>query len=744
MQRMDRSRAEWILDSIGDAVLSTDRAWLITYLNPVAERMLGWSMAEAMGQHLSDVFSVLDRKTRERLVPDLESAVKLGRTVVLPPDCVLVRRDGQEVNIEDSAAPILDELGRVVGMVVVFHDVGAAQAMAQKLSHLAEHDVLTALPNRALLDDRLAQAISLASRYQRQLAVLFVDLDHFKGINDTLGHLVGDQLLRAVADRIRPCVRASDTVSRQGGDEFIVLLAELNSSEDAGVIAEKVRLAVMQPFTIEGHYLQMSTSIGISVYPGDGEDAETLIRHADTAMYHAKEMGKNHSQYFSEDMNLQAAERQMIAADLQVALASCEFFLRYQPTINLLDGAVVGVEALLHWHHPSRGVLHPDRFIAIAEDCGLLIPIGRWILQEACSQAQRWIAAGLALPSLSVNISAVEFRKDDFVDAVCSIIEANGLPPTLLQLELTETTVMRNIAETDTVLRRLNERGIRIIIDQFGTGYTNLSHLKRFPVTALKLARSSMRDVPGSSDTTIIVRSVIQMAHSLSLKVIADGIDGAEQVAFLQAHDCEEAQGDYLSRPLAASEMQALLTHNPMVMAWLRKRVNTMLTAGPADGSWTSPPDDFAGRLGSIVRTTERSSVAVSITDACGSIVWVNEAFSRLCGYTLEEAVGQTPAALLQGEPPDREETTRMQAALRGARSVSAELTHYTKDGHPYRIALAIDPVCTPSGEVDAFVGYSTILYNSGQAAVLSLDRRSHAYVLPGRGGAVKASSHHR
>ncbi|HEY0800803.1 MAG TPA: diguanylate cyclase, partial [Steroidobacteraceae bacterium] len=273
----EKERAQVTLNSIGEAVLSTDRAWRITFLNPVAEKLIGWSLAEALGRPLSEVFAVIDATTRERIMPQLEDEVRHGRTALLPPNCVLLRRDAHELPIEDSAAPIHDRSGQVAGMVVVFHDVSASLAMVQKMAHLAEHDILTSLPNRALLDDRLEQGIALAKRYNRKLAVLFVDLDHFKHINDTLGHLIGDQLLKAVSQRITPCVRNSDTVSRQGGDEFIVLLTEVAHVEDAGLIAEKVRLAILEPYQIADHYLHLSTSIGVSVFPDDGADAETLI-----------------------------------------------------------------------------------------------------------------------------------------------------------------------------------------------------------------------------------------------------------------------------------------------------------------------------------------------------------------------------------------------------------------------------------------------------------------------------------
>src|ERR1700730_5638229 len=556
----DKERAQVTLNSIGDAVLSTDGNWCITFLNPVAEKLIGWTYAEAAGRPLTEVFQVIDATTRERIVTCLELEVEKGRTTILPPNCVLVRRDGHESPIEDSAAPIHDRGGHIAGMVVVFHDVSEVQAMAQRMTHLAEHDILTSLPNRALLDDRLEQGIDLAHRHSRRLAVLFIDLDHFKHINDSLGHLIGDQLLKAVALRITPCVRSSDTVSRQGGDEFIVLLSEVAHADDAVLIADKIRLAVLAPYTIADHLLHLTASIGVSVYPDDGADPETLVQRADTAMYHAKDKGRNNSQFFKDEMNLHVAERQIITDDLRHALARGEFVLEYQPKVSLVSGAITGVEALIRWHHPSRGVLLPLQFIQIAEDCGLIVQIGQWALRAACVQAQTWLAAGLEFGTMAVNISAVEFRNDRFFDGVCNILKKTGLEPRYLELELTETAVMRNFEATSAVLRSLSAMGIRIAVDDFGTGYSNLSYLKRFPINTLKLDKSFVQDIPESENIATIVRSVIHMGHSLHLQVVAEGVENAQQLKFLRAHNCGEGQGYYFSKPVDPSECQALLS----------------------------------------------------------------------------------------------------------------------------------------------------------------------------------------
>jgi len=556
----DKERAQVTLNSIGDAVLSTDAAWRITFLNPVAEKLTGWTYAEASGRPLTEVFEVIDATTREQIVPRLEFEVEKGNTVILPPNCLLLRRDGHEVPIEDSAAPIHDRGGGVIGLVVVFHDVSEAQAMVRRMTHLAEHDILTSLPNRGLLDDRLEQGIALAQRHSRRLAVLFIDLDHFKHINDSLGHLIGDQLLRAVALRITPCVRGSDTVSRQGGDEFIVLLSEISHAEDAALIADKIRLAVLEPYAIANHLLQLTASIGVSVYPEDGADPESLIQCADTAMYHAKEKGRNRNQFFKEEMNFHAAERQIIRADLRHALDRREFVLEYQPKVNLVSGMITGVEALIRWRHPSRGVLPPLEFIQIAEDCGLIVQIGQWVLRAACIQAQKWLADGVRFGTVAVNISAVEFRNEKFLGEICDILASTGLEPRFLELELTETAVMRDFDATSAVLQSLSAMGIRIAVDDFGTGYSNLSYLKRFPINTLKLDKSFVHDIPDNANIATIVRSVIQMGHNLHLKVIAEGVENAEQLKFLQAYDCAEGQGYYFSKPVDPSECQAMIS----------------------------------------------------------------------------------------------------------------------------------------------------------------------------------------
>ncbi|MDI1292911.1 MAG: EAL domain-containing protein [Methylobacter sp.] len=431
-----------------------------------------------------------------------------------------------------------------------------------RMVHLAQHDALTDLPNRLLLNDRLAQAIALARRHGKQLAVMFLDLDRFKHINDSLGHKIGDQLLQSIAKRLTAGVRNSDTVCRQGGDEFVILLADVEHAEDAALSAQKILDALTVPHLIDQLELHVSVSIGISIYPDDGQDADTLIKNADTAMYHAKEGGRNNYQFFEQNMNVLAVERHFIESGLRLALERQEFMLQYQPKINLETGTISGVEALVRWQHPHRGLIMPEQFILIAEDCGLIVPLGTWVLREACRQAQAWQDAGLPPVPMAVNISAVQFRHKDFQESLSGILKDTGLAPSNLELELTESVLMHDTDSTALVLNELKAMGVRLTIDDFGTGYSSLSYLKRFPIDALKIDQSFMRDIThatADSDDASIVAAVVSMGKSLNQRVIAEGVETREQLAFLQAQGCGEGQGFYFSQPLSSEELVELL-----------------------------------------------------------------------------------------------------------------------------------------------------------------------------------------
>jgi diguanylate cyclase (GGDEF)-like protein/PAS domain S-box-containing protein len=564
---VEKERALVTLNSIGDAVICTDISGNITYLNLVAEKMTGWPLQEAAGRPMAEVFRILDATSRETIPNPMEMAVGENRTAHLPPNCVLLRRDGSEIPIEDSVSPIHDRQGQVTGAVIVFSDVSATRAMTLQMAHSAQHDFLTGLPNRTLFNDRVSQAIILAPRHAKKVAVLFLDLDGFKHINDSLGHAIGDKLLQSIASRLVHCVRGTDTVSRQGGDEFVVLLSEVEHPEDAAITARRMLQTVAEPHSIDPHDLHVTVSIGLSVFPDDGQDAETLIKNADTAMYQAKENGRQSYQFFKPAMNVRAVERQSIEESLRRALEREEFALHYQPKVNLRTGEITGAEALIRWTHPTRGSVSPAQFIPVAEDCGLIVPIGNWVLREACKQARAWLDAGLSLGTMAVNISAMEFRHENFLESVFAILGETGLDPKSLELELTESVLMKRAESAAAVLQTLKARGVQVAVDDFGTGYSSLSYLRKFPIDALKIDQSFVREITIVPDDTSIVTAIISMARSLKLRVVAEGVEKLEELEFLQAHQCEEAQGYYFSRPVLPEQFAKLLKTGTPVAA---------------------------------------------------------------------------------------------------------------------------------------------------------------------------------
>jgi diguanylate cyclase (GGDEF)-like protein/PAS domain S-box-containing protein len=555
----EKERAEVTLNSIGDAVVCTDVACRVTYLNAVAERLTGWSLADAVGHPLDDVFLPLDSETKGAAPNPMALAIRDNKTVALTQNCVLVRRDGIESAIEDSAAPIHDRNGRVTGSVMVFRDVTKTRAQAQHMAYLAKHDSLTDLPNRSLLNERLVHALALAQRHQHQTAVLYVDVDNFKEINDTLGHTIGDRLLQSIADRLRSCVRGSDTVSRRGGDEFVLLLSELNCTADAEGVASMILRSMAAPHQVDQHEIRVTVSVGIAMYPEDGSDAESLLKHADFAMYHAKGSGRNNYKLFNSRLNTRAVARRALERSLQQALDQNHFTLYYQPTFHLATRKITGVEALIRWRHPNRGLILPDDFVPLAESCGLIVPIGRWALNEACRQGREWQDACLEPVRISVNVSPIELCEKGFAAGVQNILTATGFNARDLELELTETVLIHDPVATNAVLRSLKAMGVRLALDDFGTGFSSLTHLQRFPIDALKIDQSFIRDVTTDSSDASIVGAVISMAESLSMEVVAEGVETAGQLAFLLEQCCPEAQGFYLGRPMAADDITTLL-----------------------------------------------------------------------------------------------------------------------------------------------------------------------------------------
>jgi len=560
--KLENEVAKVTLDSITEAVLRTDMRGNITYLNRMAEKMTGWCREEALGRPVADVLRIIDRVSGASAGNVVEIVIQEDKTTGVTANCkncVLVRRDGVEFGIENTVTPLHDEDGSVTGAVVAFHDVSAARAKSLEMSHLAQHDFLTDLPNRMLFNDRLTQAISMAERQDKQVAVMFVDLDHFKKINDSLGHGVGDKVLQSVASRLVACVRRADTVSRLGGDEFVILLSQVEHEEDAAVSARKILRSLNAPHNIDDKSLDISISIGVSTYPSDGQDAESLMDNADTAMYEAKQKGRNNYQFFRPEMQATVAERQSLERDLRCALGRNEFVLHYQPKYNLKTGEITGVEALIRWIHPQRGMVSPMQFVPVAEECGLIIPIGQWVLLEACQQARAWSDSGLGVVPVAVNVSAAEFQSVDFLSGVRAVLIATGVEPHNLELELTESVLMHNAESAVGTLGKLKAMGVKLSIDDFGTGYSSFTYLRRFPTDAVKLHQSFVQEITEDMADAAIVSGMISIGKSLNQRVIAEGIETRAQLNFLQRHGCPEGQGYYLSRPVVAQQLAKLL-----------------------------------------------------------------------------------------------------------------------------------------------------------------------------------------
>jgi diguanylate cyclase (GGDEF)-like protein/PAS domain S-box-containing protein len=547
---------EVTLKSIGDAVVCTDVKGKVTFSNVVAEKLLGAPAGELEGLPLAEIMRMIDAC---RHGTGIAAADGIENTLILPEDYTIMRTDGCRIAVEGSVAPICSSNWGEAGKVIVFRDVSNARAIAQETKRAAYHDTLTGLPNRLLLFDRIEQAIASAPRNRKSVAVLFVDLNGFKRINDSLGHAIGDKLLISVGSRLTACVRASDTVSRQGGDEFVVLLTEMSEPADAGVTARRFLQALEEANVVEGHSLRVTASIGISVYPDDGLDAATLIKAADTAMYKVKASGTHSFQFFEPAMEAGAVERQYIEESLRRAIEKREFVLHYQPKINIRSGAITGAEALIRWTHPERGSMAPTSFIPVAENCGLICTLGSWALREACEQGRRWREAGLPPITLAVNVSPIELCKSDFLDAVLGILNDTGFDPQYLELEVTEGVLMKRAVSTDATLKALKETGLRLAIDDFGTGYSSLSYLTKFPIDTIKIDQSFVRQISTDPTETAIVTAVISMAHSLNLCVVAEGVETREEFDFLSNLGCDEAQGYYFSRPVPAASFAPLL-----------------------------------------------------------------------------------------------------------------------------------------------------------------------------------------
>jgi diguanylate cyclase (GGDEF)-like protein/PAS domain S-box-containing protein len=536
-------------------------------VNPAMARMLGYDSPQELVASITDI--------SQQVYVDPESRRELTRLLreqgmVKNFECAVYRKDGSQMWFSANVRAV-SEAGVLVGYEGTNEDITARKIAEERIQFLAYYDALTGLPNRTLLQDRLGKALAGARRQKCKIALLFVDLDSFKIINDSLGHSVGDLLLQEVAERLKKWGREQDTVARLGGDEFLITLTQLKDLSDVAVAAERLMDAMAAGFVVQGHSLNVSCSIGISIFPEHGTDCETLIKNADAAMYGAKDSGRNSFRFFAEDMNAQAVERLSVENSLRLALGRKELFLVYQPQMHVATGRVTGLEALLRWQHPDLGLVPPDKFIRVAENSGLIVPIGEWVLRTACRQARKWQDDGLPAVSVAVNVSAVQFRQQGFCELIRSVLRQTGLAAQYLELELTESLLLANADVTFPVLRELKSMGLTLAIDDFGTGYSNFTSLRQFGVSKLKIDRSFISDVATNPDDSAITAAIISMAKSLRLKVIAEGVENEAQMAFLRIHQCDEIQGYYFSRPLTVDKVadklrgtavQALAAHS--------------------------------------------------------------------------------------------------------------------------------------------------------------------------------------
>jgi diguanylate cyclase (GGDEF)-like protein/PAS domain S-box-containing protein len=556
-QQLDHETAlnQTIIRSSPFAIYTRDRDGIVTAWNPAAEQLFGWRAEDVVGRPLPSVPAGKQRETS-----DLRDRV-LGGESILGLEVQRQKADGTLFDLSTTLAPLREASGEIKGYLAIAADITARKLAERQVEFLAYRDVLTGLPNRLLLQDRFGQAVAHAERMHSRLALLFLDLDNFKTINDSLGHAVGDALLKDIALRLGECVRETDTISRQGGDEFLIVLSDLAGTEAIVPVLLKIRERLQLPFVIDGHELSTSASIGVALYPDDGRDFETLHQKADTAMYRAKDAGRNHYRFFDEQMNIEAVEHLHLKNGLRRALERGEFELHYQPQIALPSGRVVGVEALLRWRHPEQGLIPPARFIPVAEDGGLIVPIGEWVLQEACRQAMAWRAQGLPPLVMAVNLSAVQFRRGELQPSITRILQRTGFDPRMLELELTESIMIHDAEAVLASVRQLKQLGIRLSIDDFGTGYSSLSYLKRFDVDKLKIDQGFVRDLARNPDDAAIVRAIIQMAASLGLQTIAEGVEDAGALALLRQFGCHEAQGYYFARPMEAQALADYVRH---------------------------------------------------------------------------------------------------------------------------------------------------------------------------------------
>ena len=565
----EQERIEVTLHSIGDGVVTTDDRGRIAYLNPVAERLVGWRLVDARARAFDEVVHLIDQSTNLPLRNPVERWKEADGMSTLPSHSVLRDRHGTETGVQDTVAPLIGRNGRLLGVVMVFRDVTESRALSQKLIYQAHHDALTDLPNRVLFQDRVDRACQFGHRHRGRFAVVFMDLDHFKHVNDSLGHAAGDDLLKIVAQRLLATLRGSDTVCRLGGDEFVMLLTDVSSSEAAGHVATKILRAVAVPSVLHGTEVNVGMSLGIAMFPDDGEDPETLMKHADAAMYRSKRGGRNRFEFFSRAVDQAASVRLRLEADMRRGLAEGQFVAHFQPIVDAATGQPVALEALARWMRPGAAAQNPAVFIPVAEESGLIVALGESMLRQACAQLSLWRGTALGAITMSVNVSPVQFAQANFIERVAQILADTGVSGTQLEFEITESTLMHDPEATLGLLRRIKAMGIRIAVDDFGTGYSSLSHLKRFPVDTVKVDRTFVRDLETDPDDRELIKAIVVMSRSLRLRVVAEGVETEAQAELLAAMDCTALQGFLYARPADAAS----------VGHWLRaKLVPTVMT----------------------------------------------------------------------------------------------------------------------------------------------------------------------
>ncbi len=545
------------IESSANGIIITDATkpdHPIDYVNPAFERITGYTAAEVIGKNCR----FLSREDREQTELDaLRAAIREKR------ECHVLmrnyRKDGSLFWNSLHLAPVRDDNGAVTHFIGVQNDISEIKRYQDELEHQASHDILTGLPNRHLFNDRLKQTIAQTRREGGVVAVAFVDLDGFKLINDSLGHNAGDRILQTVAERLKSCLREFDTVARYGGDEFIVIVPDKTGGDRISGMLHRILESISKPFQLDTREVYITGSIGVSLFPQDGRDNQTLVKNADAAMFRAKERGRNNIYFYTAEINAKVADRLALAADLHHALERNELLLHYQPQVDSHTGLIIGAEALIRWQHPTRGMVSPGVFVPLAEETGLILPIGAWVIQTACTQARDWLKHGVPLPTISVNVSVRQFMRTDLIDMLVKIIRDTQMDAQTLELEVTESLIMNNAEEFVATLKKLKEVGIKLAIDDFGTGYSSLNYLKRMPLDRLKIDQSFVRDIHKDPESTTIIEAIIALGHSLKLKVIAEGVETPQQLEFLRHRGCDEFQGYYFSRPIPAEQFTVLL-----------------------------------------------------------------------------------------------------------------------------------------------------------------------------------------